>query len=495
MKKLFLISGSTILIALGSVTMYDVYRYKRQQIEQSNIITQQTPITLTPVQNTQRLTNLPDFTIASEISTPTVVHIKLTSKSKQIKMRSPFEGTPFEKMFYDDIIEQWQQQQPMQQSMGSGVIISDDGYIVTNNHVIEGGKDIEVTLNNKKTYIAELIGTDPTTDIAVIKINQNKLSYIKFGDSDKSKVGEWVLAVGNPFNLTSTVTAGIISAKGRDLGIIQNKNGKGLESFIQTDAAVNPGNSGGALVNLYGELIGINTAIYSPTGNYAGYSFAIPVNLVAKVVDDLLKYGVSQRAYLGVQIRDIDEKKDNVSNLNGAVVVGVIDGSSAADAGILANDIIVKINNIEITSASSLTEKLATARPGEKVNVSFLRNNNLKTVDVILKNQSKNTNIVNKEEQNGQLITSIGATFEELSREELQEMGLNNGIRINHIQENGKLYNAQVKQDFIVLKINDSIVTDIPMLLQILSKLKGAVLLEGVYLDEPGVIYNYVFRQ
>ncbi len=271
---------------------------------------------------------------------------------------------------------------------GSGVIISQDGYIITNNHVIKGAKKLEITLNNKETYQAEVVGIDESTDIALLKINKDNLPYLPFGNSDNLQVGEWVLAVGNPFNLTSTVTAGIVSAKARDINI--SNNNSRIESFIQTDAAVNPGNSGGALVNVRGELIGINTAISSQTGSYIGYSFAVPSNIAKKVIEDILEFGNVQRAYLGINYEELNSAKADdfgVSSTEGVIITRVIDQGAAKEAGLLANDIITKMDNIKIAKFSDLQGFLGSKRPGDIVKISVLRNEDVKTISVQLKNQ------------------------------------------------------------------------------------------------------------
>ncbi|MCK5169957.1 MAG: trypsin-like peptidase domain-containing protein, partial [Bacteroidales bacterium] len=269
--------------------------------------------------------------------------------------------------------------------------------IVTNNHVIDGAEEIEVIMNDKRTFEAILIGTDPKTDVALLKIDADNLKYLKYGDSDNLKIGEWVLAVGNPFNLTSTVTAGIVSAKARNINILDNQSNYPIESYIQTDAAVNKGNSGGALVDLKGELVGINSAIISPSGSYSGYSFAIPINLVKKVVADIMKYGKVQKAVLGVEIRDVNNNDIEIYNLDkieGILVIGVSKDGAAKDAGIKEGDVILKINNIKVNSTAELTEQIGKYRPGEKVYITIKRDNKRKQFDVLLRNMHGNTKIV-----------------------------------------------------------------------------------------------------
>lgn len=319
-----------------------------------------------------------DFAEAAEISMPSVVHITATSgRSNQDSPSDPFEywfGTP--------------DRGGIQGGTGSGVIYSSDGYIVTNNHVVEGANNIEVTLFDNRTYSAEVIGTNAQTDLAVLKIEGSRLPVLKKGDSDRAKVGEWVLAVGNPFDLTSTVTAGIISAKGRSIGIIQGQGGSAIESFIQTDAAVNPGNSGGALVDANGRLLGINTAIATKTGSYSGYSFAIPVNMMTKIVEDIIEYGSYQRGFLGINIADLDNEYADELGLNitqGVVVSRTIDGGAAQYAGILPNDVITGVNGSKIKTVPELQELIGTRRVGDTVTLTINRKGKIKEIPVKLK--------------------------------------------------------------------------------------------------------------
>ncbi|MDL2245884.1 trypsin-like peptidase domain-containing protein, partial [Parabacteroides sp. OttesenSCG-928-J18] len=362
-----------------SETTYSVdseYGFKQQPFHYANY-------------NTVAAENI-DFTVAAENSVHAVVHIKSTAKAQQ--RGRPQYVDPYEYFFGFGGRGQIQPQPRV--GSGSGVIISVDGYIMTNNHVVDGADELEVTLNDNRKFPAKVIGTDPQTDVALIKIEANDLATIPFGDSEALKVGEWVLAIGNPFNLTSTVTAGIVSAKGR--GGITRTNG-GIESFIQTDAAVNPGNSGGALVNTKGELVGINTAIYSETGNFAGYSFAVPISIAGKVAADLKQYGVVQRAIMGVSMLDIqnmpfssDEKvkkdKENLKVTEGAYVAEFTDRSSAREAGMEVGDVIVGVNNVTIRTASALQEQISKYRPGDKVKVEVDRYGKKQTFTVELRN-------------------------------------------------------------------------------------------------------------
>jgi Do/DeqQ family serine protease len=312
-----------------------------------------------------------NFVYAGEMTTPLVVHIKSTAAASANSggYRSP--DDMLREFFGQPRDDNHRQLMPGQSASGSGVIISADGYIVTNNHVIEDANELEVTLADNRTYNATLVGTDPNTDIAVIKIDEENLPFIRFGDSDKVRVGQWVLAVGNPFELTSTVTAGIVSAKGRNIGILRERYG--IESFIQTDAVVNPGNSGGALVNLKGELIGINTAIATPTGTYAGYSFAVPVSLVHKVVEDIMEFGMVQRAVLGIAIVNVNDPRLDIDldDLKGVYVDSVYENSAASEAGIKKGDVIIEINDTEVPTVSELQDLVARNRPGDKIDVTY----------------------------------------------------------------------------------------------------------------------------
>jgi len=365
------------------------------------------------------------------------------------------------------------------QSSGSGVIVSDNGYIVTNNHVIEGASEIEVILNDNRSYFAKVIGTDPTTDLALLKINAANLGFVKYGNSDNIKHGEWVLAVGNPFELNSTVTAGIVSAKARNIGILRDKNNLQIESFIQTDAAVNPGNSGGALVNLKGELIGINTAIATPTGNYTGYSFAVPVSLVKKVIDDLLEFGEVKRGLLGIRIGDVDARLAEVRDLsvvNGVFVSQVNENSAAEEAGIEQGDVIVAINGVSVNNVSELQELVARNRPGDDVRVTYMRGSNKKQAVATLRDFEGNATIVKPTYSN----KLEGATFENLSEEDLETIEIKNGVRLVD-PGIGKWKDAGLKEGFIITKIDKLAVTNIQDLHNILENKSGGILVEGLY--------------
>ncbi len=394
-----------------------------------------------------------DFTKAAESTINGVVSIKSFATPQQRSQMGGFD--PFFEYFFGSPGRQEQPQQPREQQrgLGSGVIISADGYIVTNNHVIDGAERLEITLNDNRTFDAEVIGTDPTTDLALIKIDADNLPVIPMGDSESLRVGEWVLAVGNPFGFTSTVTTGIVSAKGRSISEASHSRRMGIESYIQTDAAVNPGNSGGALVTLDGDLIGINTAIYSQTGNYAGYSFAIPTSIVKKVVADLKQYGTVQRAVLGVGISDLTNelaKEKGITAVTKGVYVGnVQERSSAREAGIKEGDVITAIDGIPTNKSGELQEQVSKHKPGDKIRVTVVRDNKTMNFDVNLLN-SKGTTSVTKSGD----FSSLGCAFVKADKKTLEKIGINNGVRVIDIQD-GPVKEAMVRNGFIIVTVND----------------------------------------
>jgi len=439
---------------------------------------------------------LPDFTLPASIATPAVVHI--TNNLQARKQEMDQFSDPF------GFFNQSPISRGPQKAFGSGVIISEDGYIVTNNHVIEDAKNIMVVLENKKQYKAKLIGTDPNTDIALLKIQAEGLPILKFGNSDDVKVGEWVLAVGNPFNLTSTVTAGIVSAKARNIGILGNGPSEGnpfggsensapkvntsVESFIQTDAAVNRGNSGGALVNVNGDLVGINSAIASGTGNYEGYSFAVPVNLVKKVVEDLKTYGTVQRGFLGVNISDVtaelvEEKKLNDKEIRGVYVAKVSPDGAAKAAGILDGDIILKIQGTSVNSGSELQEQVARYRPGNTISVTLLRNGSEKTVNATLKNSQGNTEV----EKMAAISTSkAGIQTVPLTTAELKKFNKPFGVKIVK-EEEGIFKNLGIRPGFVIMIINDEEIKTAEDVDNAISTSSSTISISGFYLDNPAM--------
>ncbi len=416
-----------------------------------------------------------DFVEASQNSINSVVHI--TTKV----VRTTFQRDMFQEYFYGPGAGGKEFKQYGSGS-GSGVIVSSDGYIVTNNHVIEDASEIEVILNDNSKYTATVVGTDPSTDIAVLKIEGKSFQAIAIGNSDEINIGEWVLAVGNPFNLTSTVTAGIISAKARNINLLADRSKQSvvpIESFIQTDAAVNPGNSGGALVNTRGELVGINTAIASQTGSYSGYSFAVPVNLVTKVMHDLMDYGVVQRGYLGISIADVNQEikeKYELSSTKGVFVSGVTEGGSASKAGIKDGDVIVKIGGKEVNSVANLQEEIGRRRPGDKVSITIRNSKGTESiVEVVLRNSDGDTKLVSKEEVKKNV--ALGATFEELTSKELKELNTQYGVKIKSLNA-GKLKSLGLKEGMVITKVNNEPIKSVDQLTNKLNGGKTGVLLE-----------------
>lgn len=470
----------TLLVALvgGFVALWAYTRY----FDDPKILTvqQDQPMRYAslPTTNTGEL---PDLTFAAENSVHGVVHIKVTQKGGYYSSNNIFD------YFFGDGSSH-SQQMPIRQGVGSGVIISADGFIVTNNHVIDEADEISVILNDKREFKAKLIGTDPSTDIALIKIDMSGLPTLKFSNSDNLKLGEWVLAVGNPFNLTSTVTAGIVSAKSRDIGI--NPDQMRIESFIQTDAAVNPGNSGGALVNTHGELVGINTAIASQTGSYSGYSFAIPSNIVQKVVADLKEYGDVQRALLNVNIGDINAdvaKKYNLDKIEGVFVGKVLSGGAAEIAGIKDNDVIISVDNVNVNSTAELQEQISKHRPGDKVMVEVKRDNKRKPFNVTLRNKHGDTDIVKGNDNPDDI---FGAKFEAVSNRDKEELGIRYGVKISELA-NGKFKDAGIKKGFIITQVNKNAVSEVEELKRIIKNSRGGILVEGIYPN--GEVAYYVF--
>ena len=440
-----------------------------------------------------------DFTAASSAAIPTVVHIK-TRTTRQQTNNLPRQNNPFSDFFGDDLLDQLfggrGGASREQRASGSGVLVSDNGYIVTNNHVISGADEVTVTLSNKKQYKAKVVGAEPAYDLAVIKIEDKGLPYLLYGNSDNVKIGEWVLAIGYPLNLETTVTAGIVSAKGRSTGLNRDKSGSrqgAVESFIQTDAAVNPGNSGGALINTDGKLIGINAAIASPTGTYAGYSYAIPVNITKKVVDDLIKYGTVQRGYIGVQYApasdmSAEEKKANglPESAWGVYITDVQSSGAAAVAGIKKGDILTSINGVTISSGPEMQEQIARFKPGDKVNIGLQRGNQNITTVVTLKNQAGNFDVVKKES----LVSALGADFINLDSKKATELGIKGGVVVKNIHETGGISDqTRMRDGFIVLRVNGKEVKSVDEFSEAIGENKR-ITLSGVYPGFDGM-YDY----
>jgi serine protease Do len=470
------ILGTVVIAVLGGLLAVFLYA----------ILDQEEPAVLVQEKPAVRYVNLPgdataapsDFTTAAEIAVDAVVHVKTKSLREGT-------GNPLYDFFFG---YRYSEPTPVV-GYGSGVIISSDGYIVTNNHVIEGSQAIEVILNDRRTFDAEIIGTDPNTDLAVLKIKEGGLPFLRYGNSTELRLGEWVLAVGNPYNLTSTVTAGIVSAKARSINILRES--MAIEAFIQTDAAVNPGNSGGALVNTRGELVGINAAIASRTGAYSGYSFAIPVSIVQKVVDDIIEYGAVQRAILGVIITDVTAelaKEYNIDRIEGVLVTGLRENSAAIEAGIELYDVIIAVNGVRINSGSELQEQISRYRPNDRITVTILRKNKQRQLSVILRNPEGNTGIVHKE----QTVSVLGATFSTVSNQEKKELGIKNGVKVESLTA-GKFRSAGIRDGFIITQINNTPVNSSEELKEMIEKAEGGVYIEGIYPDS-GLIAYYALR-
>ncbi|GAA4456338.1 trypsin-like peptidase domain-containing protein [Rurimicrobium arvi] len=423
-----------------------------------------------------------DFRNAAESSVKAVVHIKTTINSRTVVARDPFA-----EMFGDNYFRQYRT--PEQMGSGSGVVISPDGYIVTNNHVVNGADVVTVTFNDRNTRQAKVIGTDPSTDIAILKIDEKNLPFMEFGNSDDVHLGEWVLAVGYPLSLDATVTAGIVSAKGRTIGAAGTRGRSAIESFIQTDAAVNPGNSGGPLVNATGQLIGINSAIASLTGSYTGYSYAIPANIVKKAAADIIQYGTVQRGFLGIEPRDFkyatpDEIKTyKLTETEGVFVAGVSDKGGAKAAGIQKGDFITAINSSKVTTIPELNEQVARYKPGDHISVTYLRNGREQSTSVELKNINGTTDVV-KDEVASPL---TGASLGELSAAEKRKYGIEAGITVKKVGE-GLLAKARMRDGYIITGINGNPVNTVTAVEEALSS-RNDIQLEGFYPDRNGMYY------
>jgi serine protease Do len=438
-----------------------------------------------------------DLTKAANAAVPAVVHIKTKIPAKKLSNNVPNQrsGNGFFDDWFDQFLGSGPNVIPEQRASGSGVLISEDGYIVTNNHVVSdpdnGGvaDEIMVTLHDRKTYKAKLIGRDPSSDIAVLKIDGNKFPFLLYGNSSNIQLGQWVLAIGYPLTLETTVTAGIISATGRSININRRQSETPVESFIQTDAAVNQGNSGGALVNVNGELIGINSAILAPTGTYAGYSFAIPVSIVKKIVDDIVRFGEVQRGYLGITyVATDDMSEDEVkaqgipTNVEGVLVSAVSPDGGAYAAGIRKGDVITKVNNANVTTGLQMSAQIASFRPGEKVPVSYVRNNKEYTVEVILKKKGDviTMNIGNR----------LGAELTTLDKSKARQYGIAGGVVVTKIADGGPIGKTRMQTGFVITSVNGQDVTSVDQLAQLLASASGPVRVEGIY---PGYDGSYTY--
>ncbi len=468
MKKVFIkfFFGATVVAASALVAGYTAYRVSASSFVAENepapLGEERTFVTKAALPATTNGLQRTDLTAAAEKSVHAVVHIKSTAKGKTAVVRRAPDIYDF--FFGDGMGRQQRVQTQPRVGFGSGVILSDDGYIVTNNHVIDGADEIQVTLNDNRTYPARLVGTDATTDLALVKIDsEDKLPFLSVGDSDNLKIGEWVLAVGNPFNLTSTVTAGIVSAKARSLGVYDG----GIESFIQTDAAINQGNSGGALVNANGELVGINSVLSSPTGSYAGYGFAIPTSIMTKVVSDLKEFGAVQRAVLGIVGGTVTaelNEKENLGTVDGVYVSDVIEDGAAKAAGIKKGDVVVAFNGKPVKTMPELQETLAKTMPGTKVKVKVVRDKKEKEYDVTLVNVQGNTNVVKNID-----IDLLGASFKPIDEKEKAFFKITYGLKVVDVSE-GLFSKYGVKKGVVIQKINGTAVRTIEELQRIVKQ-------------------------
>ena len=483
MKKLlgaFALALMGAILGVGATQYYTQDRFegleaKLDRAMERNRVVQTKYMTPMKTSTGANVVEVPNFIEASAQATPAVVHVKSFFERKG-------SSDPFGGLFGGDGFNQGQ-------AAGSGVIISEDGFIATNNHVIEKADRIEVILEDKRSYAAEIIGRDPTTDLALLKVEESGLPYLPMGNSNDAVVGEWVLAVGNPFNLTSTVTAGIVSAKGRSLNLLDDEFA--IESFIQTDAAVNPGNSGGALINTKGELVGINTAIASETGSYAGYSFAVPVNIVRKVMKDLREFGEVQRGIIGVQINNINaqfaEKRD-IPTLYGAYVNGTIPGGAAREAGIKQGDVITRVDETAINSASELQEVIGTYRPGDRVMLGIIRDGDKMELPVVLRNREGTTSLgARRNESDGKVSEEpgiaadqeLGARLEPISYRDKFNLGIDSGVKIARLTE-GKLKDAGLEEGFIITRVNKKYVDSPEDVQNLMDLADGSILIEGL---------------
>lgn len=480
--KLFPVFITAALTSLLTIYATDQFREHKPYFAEA-AKKQETPVSYAAYTGNVAGKGNADFLLAADASTKAVVHIKTKINARTVTAYDPND-------FFSQFFGPQQQFIPQQMGSGSGVVISADGYIVTNNHVVAGADEVTVTFNDRNITDAKVVATDASTDIAVLKVNMTDLAFLEFGNSDDVKVGQWVLAAGYPLTLDATVTAGIVSAKGRSIGINRRNSETAIESFIQTDAAVNPGNSGGALVNTDGQLIGINSAIASPTGSYAGYSYAIPSNLVRKVVNDLVQYGSLQRAYLGIVYPDLKRatpeqlKELGIDRYDGIFVDGVTENSAADGAGIKRGDYITHINTVAVHTEPELQEQIARYKPGDHISITYLRNGASKTANVELKGINGTTNIVKKEAGTAQL---QGAKFRTLNEDEKKQYKVTSGVQITETGR-GVLAAANIAKGFVITAVNDKPVNDVESLQKMLNSGKN-IQIAGFYPGKNGMYY------
>lgn len=480
------ILGLALLVSLASMAGAGIYAtfFAPKQVV---YIQQEAPFAPTLTKHTRELSNnggLPDFVQASNVARPAVVHIKSSYNAKGASRDSDFFSNPFRDFFDEDM------EMPPGMASGSGVIISEDGYIATNNHVIEDADEVEVTLFDNRTFRAKVIGLDLTTDLALLKITGDNLPHLSFGNSDEINVGEWVLAVGNPMDLNSTVTAGIVSAKGRNINLLRADSEYAIESFIQTDAAVNKGNSGGALVNMNGELIGINTAIASRTGYYAGYSFAIPSTIVRKVMEDLLTFGEVRRGILGVQIQSVNSdlaERNKLTVLKGAFVSEVNKNSGAEEAGMHKGDVIISVNNIEIINSSELQEQVSRYRPGDKIKITVIRGGDTRDITVALKPLSSS---IKTTERRTSSYEFKGSSFRMISADEAKTLGIVHGVIVEEAGD--KMARGGIQEGFVITEVDGKEIQSMEQLEAALIDSGDYVTIKGLY--SKGMMATYSFN-
>ncbi len=490
LKKILAVMLLVAVVAVGSV-----WAYTRLQPAHPLTYTQNANSLFKNAKYTSDKPPAPmvDFETAATKASPAVVHIKTVLKATQANELSQVPD-PFKDFFGPGFGDNDQRSMPEQKASGSGVLITSDGYIVTNNHVVDGAKEVTVTLNDKNDYKAKVVGTDPSTDLAVIKIDAKDLPYITFANSDDVHLGQWVLAIGYPLDLETTVTSGIVSAKSRNIGINSRNSNSAIESFIQTDAAVNPGNSGGALVNTDGDLIGINSAIASPTGSYAGYAYAIPSNLVQRVANDIVKYGSAKRAYLGImfpndQLSEEDRAKNNIKEGNGVFVMDVAKGSTAEDAGIQKGDFITKLDGVQLNSGAELMGKIGSLRPGDKIDITYAHNGSEKTVTSTLKGSSGTYASMQE-----QVIDQLGASFENLDKDKAASLNISSGVVVKQLGQGVLTDQTKIKEGFIITKVNGNKVSTIDELKDALKNAGNSAVISGVYPNNPQEEYKYALN-
>lgn len=500
LKQILLIVGISALTAVTSVWIYGKANRKNSPFAQS--ADGKVPVNYAGFFDGSTGAGEPvDFTKASAASVPAVVHIKTKIPAKKVSNSLPRSGNGgmddlFQRFFGDDMFGP--QMQPEQRASGSGVIISEDGYIITNNHVISDGgngvaEEITVTLHNKKTYKAKVIGKDASSDLAVLKIDGTSLPFMLYGNSDNVKLGQWVLAIGYPFTLETTVTAGIVSAKGRSIGINSRQSNTPIESFIQTDAAVNQGNSGGALINTDGQLVGINSAIYAPNGAYAGYSFAIPVNLVKKIINDLIQFGDVKRGFIGVTYPSNETENERLVKQNGQAegqgvyVSGVSPDGAAAKSGLKKGDIITKVNDNAVNSGAEMSAQVASYKPGDKINVSYLRSGKELTITITLKESAGDMSTASL----SNLPEILGAELVNIDKKTAEANNVEGGVKVKEIKKGGPLSKTRMEKDFIITSVNGVEIKTIDELTKaIAANEDNSLTLDGFYEGYEGM-YRY----